>query len=101
MESLGLVDVLNELRRELATAAQSVASEEVQFPVGEVTVQLQVGVTQSTDVNGGVRFWVLGIGGSHEHARESGHTITVELGPPIDSKGQPIKVASDLPVKPD
>lgn len=100
MEELGLVDVLDELRRELVLAAQRASAEELHFPVEKITVQLQLGVTHSTDLNAGVKFWVLGMGGSHEYARESAHTIIIELGPPLDTEGRPFKVASGERVKP-
>lgn len=98
--AVGLVETLAALRAELARAVDEAAGEEVQFPVDSVQVAFQVGVTADRQAQGGLRFWVVELGGQAGWARESVQTVTVSLGVPVDRHGRPIKVARWLDGKP-
>ncbi|MBV1856536.1 trypco2 family protein [Catellatospora tritici] len=100
MSELGLVDVVSALRAELAQAAAAATGSAIQFPVGQVTLQFQVGVTRNAEAQGGVRFWVLELGSSAGVARESIQTVTIVLDPPVDPDGRPIRVGSSTDEKP-
>ncbi len=100
MSELGLVDVVSALRQELARAAAAATGSEIQFPVGQVTLEFQVGVTRSAEAQGGVRFWVLELGASAGVARESIQTVTIQLDPPVDAAGRPIRVGAASEEKP-
>lgn len=97
---IGLVDVVQALRSELARASTQAADAEVRFPVGQITLEFQVGVTRSAEAQGGVRFWVLELGASAGVATESVQKVTIVLEPPVDSYGRPIKVAAGETEKP-
>ncbi|MEV0565218.1 trypco2 family protein [Dactylosporangium sp. NPDC050588] len=97
---IGLVETLDQIRRELSEAALAAQGADVQFPVGQVTLELQVGVTRSGEANAGVNVWVLGLGASGQYSKESVHTITVVLDPPVDAQGRPIKVAAAATARP-
>jgi hypothetical protein len=88
------------VRTELVRAIAQSAAEQIQFPVGQVTLQFQVGVTKSGRGAAGVDIWVAEFGAGGEIARETIQTITVVLEPPLDANGRPIKVASASGVKP-
>jgi hypothetical protein len=95
-----LAQTIEAVRRELAESVRSAASKEIQFPVGDVTLEFQVGVTKSGEGSGGVNVWVFEVGASGSYSREHLQTVTITLGGPVDRQGRPIKVASDLPDKP-
>ncbi|MCP2321887.1 hypothetical protein HDA40_000394 [Hamadaea flava] len=94
MSQIGLVDVVQALRAELARASAEAVDAPVQFPVGQVTLEFQVGVTRSAEARGGVRFWVVELGGQAGVASESVQKVTIVLEPPVDADGLPIKVGS-------
>jgi len=100
LSEIGLVDVVQALRDELARAAAQATDSGVQFPVGQVTLEFQVGVTRSADAGAGVRFWVLELGASAGVARESVQKVTIVLDPPVDAAGRPIKVGDSTVDKP-
>jgi hypothetical protein len=100
MSQIGLVDVVQALRAELARASALAVGSDVQFPVGQVTLEFQVGVTRSAEASGGVRFWVLELGASAGLASESVQKVTIVLEPPVDAAGRPIKVGSGSAEKP-
>ena len=100
MEQIGLRETIEALREELSAAMVSGADAEIQFPVGEVELEVNVGVTRTADAKGGVRFWVLELGAGGSRASESVQRITVKLEPPVDRTGAPVKVARRLDRKP-
>jgi len=91
---IGLVEAIARVREELAKAVVDGAQADVQFPVGQITLDFQVGFTRTDDRSGAVKLWVLELGASREYARESIQTITVVLEPPVDAEGRPIKVSA-------
>lgn len=97
---IGLVDVVQALRSELARASTQAADADVRFPVGQITLEFQVGVTKSAEAQGGIRFWVLELGTSAGLATESVQKVTIVLEPPVDAYGRPIKVTSGETEKP-
>ncbi|WP_432979457.1 trypco2 family protein [Dactylosporangium sp. CA-233914] len=100
MSEIGLVEAIAKVRAELADAVAQAANESVQFPVGAVTIEFQVGVTKDGGANGGVRLWVLQLGGTTKYAKETVQTIRVELGAPVGPDGERILVNSQLAAKP-
>jgi hypothetical protein len=94
MKQISLAETIAAVRAELAQAVQQGAGEDIQFPVGEVTLQFQVGVTRSAEGTAGVNVWVLELGGTGTYARESVQAVTVVLQPPVDPDGNPVKVSS-------
>jgi Trypsin-co-occurring domain 2 len=100
MEQIGLKETIEALRAELSAAVESGSDAEIQFPVGEVQLEVNVGVTRTADAKGGVRFWVLELGGGGSRATESLQKISVTLEPPVDRTGAPVKVTRRLDRKP-
>jgi hypothetical protein len=97
---IGLVDVVQALRSELARASAEGAGAEIRFPVGQITLEFQVGVTKAAEAQGGIRFWVLELGAAAGVASESVQRVSIVLEPPVDRFGQPIKVTSGELEKP-
>ncbi len=101
--SIGLDEALEVLRSELASARDKAAGKPVQFPIESLTVELKVGVTKSAEGKAGFSVPLIGaeLGGSAGYDRESVHTVTLVLGPPVNEEGIPIKVASSSETKKD
>ena len=89
---LGLAETMEALRGELAQAAAAGAAAGFQFPVAGVQLEFHVGVTKAGEGRGGVKFYVVELGGSGSYAREEIQTVTVTLGAPVDHHGDPVKI---------
>ena len=91
-ERIGLVETIEALRSELREAVASARGQDVQFPVGSVDLEFQVGVTREAHGGGKLRFWVLELGAEGGYDRESLQKLTIHLEAPVDAEGEPIKV---------
>jgi hypothetical protein len=93
---IGLDEALEALRAQLASARMKAAGQDLQFPIESLTVELKVGVTQSKEGKAGfhVPLFEAQLGGSVGVDRETLQTVTLVLGPPVDQRGVPVKVAS-------
>lgn len=100
MEKIGLVETIEALRSELAAAVEQAQGQAIQFPIGSVQLEFQVGVTWDTEARGGVKFWVLELGASGSYANESVQKVTLNLEAPVDAEGRAVKVARHLREKP-
>ena len=96
---VGLADAVDALRAELSEAMARARDQEIQFPVGEIQVEFQIGVTREAEGKAGLKVWVLELGGG-SYTRESVQKITVSLEPPVTADGQRVKVHRDLDRKP-
>jgi hypothetical protein len=100
MQDIGLAEALAALRQEFARAVIEGEDSAVQFPVGQVTLEFQVGVTRSGEGKAGIQFWVIELGASGKYSAESMQKVTVKLEPPVDRLGQGIRVVGDMQEKP-
>jgi Trypsin-co-occurring domain 2 len=99
MAGLELASTVAALRRELVDAVAAAQDEQILFPVGEITVELQVTVSRDAEASAGVRFWVVEVGAGGSLHREQVHRVTVTLAPPVDRAGEPVKVFDSSAVK--
>jgi hypothetical protein len=100
VEQLELAETVEALRAELARAAAAGAGAGFQFPVTGVQLEFHVGVTKAGEGRGGVRFYVVELGGSGSYAKEEIQTVTVTLGAPVDQNGDPVKIYRGSTQKP-
>jgi hypothetical protein len=100
MKKIGLVETIDALRSELAVAMGKAQGQEIQFPVGSIQLEFQVGVTWDTGVNAGVKFWVLELGASGSYANESVQKVTLNLAAPVDAEGRSVLVTRRSQEKP-
>jgi hypothetical protein len=100
MEKIGLGETIEALRLELAEAVKKAEGQEIQFPIGSVQLEFQIGVTWDAESTGGVKFWVLELGASGKYANESVQKVTLNLEAPVDINGEPVKVNDRLRQKP-
>lgn len=88
---LDLADAITLLRNQIAEAQGRIAVPQgqgdkgVRFTLGEITLELGMELARSNDVNGGLRFSVVGVGislgGRHEKTDKGTHKVTVQLIP--------------------
>ena len=100
MEKIGLSEVIDALHSELAAAVKKAQGQEIQFPIGSVQLEFQVGVTWDAEAKGGVKFWVLELGASGGYANESVQKVTLNLEAPVDDEGRAVKVTRHSQEKP-
>lgn len=99
-KEIGLVEAIEAVRAELTRAVENNVDKDIQFPVDKVELEFHVGVTRGGGATGGVRFWVIELGGKASYESESVHTVKVSLGAPVDSQGKTIKVTRTVPYRP-
>jgi hypothetical protein len=80
MAEIGLVDAIASLREELAAAADKGKNQDIQFPVGNIDLEFQVGVTRDVRAGGKLRFWVLELGTDAGYAAETVQKVKISLG---------------------
>ncbi len=100
MEKIGLVETIDALRSELAAAVEKARGQEIQFPIGSIQLEFQVGVTWDAEAKAGVKFWVLELGASGSYANESVQKVTLNLEAPVDAEGRAVKVTRRSQEKP-
>ncbi len=76
-----LRQVVDQLREELGSLAQTASGEELQFIVEGIEVELQCGVTKGVGTDTKAKFWVLEVGAKGEYTTETTQTIKLKLKP--------------------
>lgn len=92
MEKIGLPETVDALRSELVAAMTAGEGQPIQFPLGSVQLEVQVGITKETSGDGKVRLWVLELGAGGSYTHEVIQKLTITLQPPVDLQGRPVKV---------
>ncbi|MET8082091.1 trypco2 family protein [Streptomyces sp. NPDC005303] len=100
MGNLGLAETIAALREELAEAVAAGSDADFHFGVGEVQLELSVGVTHQTTGTGRAKFWVLELGGDGQYRREEIQRVLITLEAPTDRSGRPVRVTRDSLAKP-
>lgn len=80
-EPVGLADAIEGLRADLEAARLAGLGKAVRFDVTEVTVSLDVVASRDLEASGGVKWWVLSLGGKGLFGRKKTQTITLKLVP--------------------
>lgn len=80
MAKIGLVEVIASLRAELAEAVEEGKNQDIQFPVGQIDLEFQVGVTRDVHGGGKLRFWVLELGADAGYEAQSVQKVAISLG---------------------
>ena len=100
MAGIPLEETIDALRAELLQAIKKGLDADVQFPVGDIQLEFQVGVTRTADAKAGVRFFVVDASGGGSVASQSVQKVTIQLKAPVDRAGRPVKVASTSDQRP-
>jgi hypothetical protein len=91
---IGLEEMIAALRQELVASIISSQAEVLRFEVGEVTLEFHVEVERSADAKGGIKFWVVELGGSGGTKDKSIHKVTIPLNP-LRRDGKPVLTGSN------
>jgi len=93
MERIGLEEAIAALRQELIASIIASQGEGLRFEVGEVTMEFHVEVERGADTKGGIKFWVVELGGSGEKKDKSTHKVIIPL-KPLRRDGKPVLTGS-------
>jgi hypothetical protein len=80
MAEIGLVEAIASLREELAEAVEEGKNQDIQFPVGQINLEFQVGVTRDVRGGGKLRFWILELGVDAGYTAQTVQKVTISLG---------------------
>jgi len=92
--NIPLADTIQNLRKELQSAQQRSAGENILFEIEKVELELQVVIGRKAKGQGGIEFYVVKAGGEVERSGETTHSIKLTLSPVSSASGGRIKVAA-------
>lgn len=98
--SIPLAAAVRALRAELVEAVRQAEGEELLFALGQVELELQVGVSKEAGGEAGIKFWLVSIGGSGSRASSTTHTIRLSLSP-VSASGEEIRIHSSVQGRPE
>jgi Trypsin-co-occurring domain 2 len=78
-----LADGIRALRRELVAAVAEGEGEQVRFALGPVELELQVEMARERGGEGGIKFWVVSLGGKGSRSSGATHTVRLSLTPTL------------------
>lgn len=87
MSRVELNKAIAALRVELGKAVILGEKETIKFEVPEVEMEFQVTVEESNQTNGGVKFWVVEMGGTMGEKVSTTHKLKVKLKPKLKDGG--------------
>jgi len=82
------------LRVELSKSILASEGEQIRFEVGDIELEVQFVVEQSKEGKGGLKFWVVEMGGGVTNKDTITHRIKITL-KPIGKDGKPVLTGSD------
>ena len=88
-----LADTIAAVRRELSAAQIAGQGQPVQFRTGPVELEFEVAVTRTRGGEGGVKIWVLTLGGKLERERATTQQIKVTLQPVNPGTGEDARIS--------
>ena len=94
INKVGLRETLEALRVELSKSILASEGEQLRFEVGDIELEVQLVVEQSKEGKGGLKFWVVEMGGGVTNKDTITHRIKIPL-KPIGKDGKPVLTASD------
>ncbi|MDB9429096.1 hypothetical protein PN482_09335 [Microcystis aeruginosa CS-555/01A07] len=94
INKVGLRETLEALRVELSKSILASEGEQIRFEVGDIELEVQFVVEQSKEGKGGLKFWVVEMGGGVTNKDTITHRIKIPL-KPIWKDGKPVLTGSD------
>jgi len=89
MERIGLKEAIGALRSELSESILAAAGEDLRFQVDDVSMEFQVELEKSFEGSGGIKFWVVELGGKASRASTATNSVSLSL-KPLTADGQPV-----------
>jgi hypothetical protein len=100
-EELSLAEAIEAVRTELCKAQEQGQGSEVRFAVGPVELEFALDVRKTGGGSASVKvLGVLDLSGNGEYSTTNAHRVKIKLSP-LGRDGNPLKVAADLPRRPD
>lgn len=99
MDPIGLREAVEALRAELSESIAASAEEKLRFEVGEMELEFQIAVERVKEGSGGIRFWVVELGGKGSKASTVTHTVKIPL-KPVTSDRKPVLTGSSTAPEP-
>ena len=93
MQRLSLKDTLEALRAELSESILSSEGKEVRFEVGQIELEFQITIEQTSEGKAGIKFWVFEIGGGASAKDATVHKVKIPL-KPVWKNGSPVLTGS-------
>ncbi len=93
-QAIPLAELVGALRQELALAMAQGRGQPVQFTLGDIELELNIGVSRQAEAHGGVQFWVFTLGGSASATASTTHTIRLTLKAQT-TRGEDIRISGD------
>jgi hypothetical protein len=81
-----LAKTIQDLRRELLTAVEEGSGQPLRFKLKPIELELNVAMTYKAEVNAGVKFWVVDLGGKALGEQTTSHKLKLVL-QPVDPTG--------------
>jgi hypothetical protein len=78
---IALTEAVRELRAELEDAIREAQDAHLKFEATEVVMEFQVGITRAKEGRGGLRFYVLELGGGLSQSDVETQIVTLKLKP--------------------
>jgi hypothetical protein len=78
-DAIPLAQMITALRQELESAVLQRQGHPVQFLVGDIELELNVGLTRQVGASGGVQFWVFTLGANASRTASSTHKVCLKL----------------------
>ncbi|AKV66101.1 trypco2 family protein [Microcystis panniformis] len=94
INKVGLRETLEALRVELSKSILASEGEQIRFEVGDIELEVQFVVEQSKEGKGGLKFWVVEMGGGVTNKDTITHRIKIPL-KPIGKDKKPVLTGSD------
>ncbi|MFG6095049.1 trypco2 family protein [Leptothoe sp. ISB3NOV94-8A] len=89
MAKLGLKETVEALRTELSEAILVAEGKEIRFEMGEIELEFQVLIEQTSEGKGGIKFWVVELGGGSTEKNAAIHKVKIPL-KPVWKDGAPV-----------
>ena len=94
IQKLGLKEMLEALWIEISESILLSEGKEIRFEMGEIELEMQVVVEKSKEGKGGVKFWVVEMGGGMAAKDSITHKIKIPF-KPIWKNGKSVWTGSD------
>ena len=97
IQKLGLKETLEALRIEISESILDSDGKEIRFEMGEIELEIQVVVEKSKEGKGGVKFWVVEMGGVARNIDAITHKIKISLNPKWQDGKLVLTGSDDIP----
>ena len=92
MSSIPLAEAIQNLRAELSLAMQAGEDQALRFQLGPIELQLEIELARELEGKGGVKWWIIDVGGGAKSKSGSAHKIKLTL-EPVTSTGARVHVS--------